>query len=94
MTTLMVSMAFDPARLSEVREHVASDVTAWASRQPGFVSGRWCQSTDGTHGFGLVEFANADTAQAAASGPRGNHPDPVRAWNITAVDLLETIAQV
>ncbi|MDP9094570.1 MAG: hypothetical protein M3N95_16940 [Actinomycetota bacterium] len=45
-------MTTDPARSEDVSRHLREDVTAWATRQPGFVSGEWLLSDTQDSGFG------------------------------------------
>jgi len=40
MHTLVVQMSTDPSRPEEVARHFREDVTGWAKRQPGFVTGQ------------------------------------------------------
>lgn len=93
MHTMIVRMTLDPDRLPEVDRHFAQDVVPWASRQDGFVGGRWLRSADGTQGLGIVVFDSARSVAAAAEGPRGYLPDEARAWNVADVTLFEQVAQ-
>jgi hypothetical protein len=92
MHTLVVSMATDPARSADVAMHLQNDVTVWAKRQPGFVSGEWLLNEDRDTGMGLVVFESADAANRAAAGPRHYDHDDQRGWNITGVTVYESVA--
>lgn len=92
MHTLVVSMATDPARVADVVSHLRNDIPAWARQQPGFVRGEWLLSEAHDTGQGLVVFDSADTAAAAAAGPRHYIHDDGRAWNITNVAVYESVA--
>ena len=92
MHTMIVRMTLDPARLPEVDRHFEQDVVPRANRQAGFVGGRWLRSADGTQGLGIVVFDSA-AAAAAANGPRGQQPDPARAWNVAEVVVFEQVAR-
>lgn len=92
MHTLVVSMATDPDRATDVSTHLRNDVTAWAKQQPGFISGEWLLSQDRDAGLGFVVFESADAATQAAAGPRRNTHDDRRGWNITAVTVYESVA--
>ena len=67
------------------------DVVAWARQQPGFVSGQWLRSPDGSDGMGVVVFASEDAATGAARGPRNYPRDDDRAWNIENVTVYEQL---
>jgi hypothetical protein len=94
MHTLVVSMATDPDRATDVSTHLQNDITAWAKQQPGFVSGEWLLSENRDAGMGFVVFVSANAANQAASGPRRYIHDDTRAWNITGVTVYETVASV
>ena len=90
---MMVSMKVDDARHELVDAHLRDDVQPWASRQPGFVSGRWARSPGGDLAYGLVVFETAEQATAAAQGPRSQPSVEGRAWNTIDVAVLEVVAQ-
>jgi hypothetical protein len=92
MHTLVVTMTTDPARSDEVSRHLREDVTAWAKRQPGFVSGEWLLSDTQETGLGLVSFDSAEAATHAAGGPQGGGHDDQRAWNIDSVRVYGQVA--
>jgi hypothetical protein len=92
MHTLVVKMTTDPARSDEVSRHLREDVTAWAKRQPGFVSGEWLLSDTQETGLGLVSFDSAEAASHAAAGPRSGGHDDQRAWNIDSVTVYGQVA--
>ena len=90
---LVVRMSLDPVRPDDTIQHLRRDVTAWATRQPGFVSGQWLCNPDSTQALGIVTFKTKPDADAAAQGPRANQPDRARAWNIDAVDIYDQVAR-
>jgi hypothetical protein len=92
MHTLVVKMTTDPARSQDVSRHLREDVTAWAKRQPGFVSGEWLLSDTQDSGLGLVSFESADAATRAAAGPQSGGHDDQRAWNVETVTVYERVA--
>jgi hypothetical protein len=92
MHTLVVSMATDPDRATDVSTHLRNDVKTWAIEQRGFVSGEWFLSQEGDAGMGLVVFDSAEAATQAAAGPKRHVHDDNRAWNITAVTIYESVA--
>jgi hypothetical protein len=85
-------MTTDPARSADVSTHLQNDITAWARRQSGFVSGEWLLSEDRGAGMGFMVFDTADAANLAAVGPRHYTRDDQRAWNITGVTVYESVA--
>ena len=92
MHTMVVRMSIDPARVAEAERHLREDITGWAKQQPGFVSGQWLRSADGTSGLGVVAFASEDAADTAARGPRGFPRDEARAWNVEDVTVYAQVA--
>lgn len=92
MHALVVEMSTDPSRAQEVARHLREDVTGWAARQPGFVTGRWLASPDGRTGIGVVVFESEDAADRAAKGPRSHPHDDDRAWNVVDVTVYEQLA--
>lgn len=92
MHTIVVQMATDPSRSDEVARHLREDVSVWAKRQPGFVSGQWLRSPDGRAGLGVVVFDSEEAATSAAQGPRSYSRDDDRAWNIVEVAVYQQLA--
>jgi len=91
MHTMVVQMSIDPSRVDEVARHLREDIVAWARRQPGFVTGQWLRSADGSAGMGVVVFASEAAATSATQGPRGLPRDDGRAWNIESVTVYEQL---
>jgi hypothetical protein len=92
MHTMVIRMSIDPPRVEEVARHLREDIVGWAKSQPGFFSGQWLRSTDGSEGIGVVVFESGDAAEAAAKGPRSFPSDTARAWNIESVVIYEQLA--
>lgn len=91
MHTMIVTMTLDPAQRANVDRHFREQVSVWAKAQPGFMTGQWLRSEDGTKGLGVVSFASDQAATAAAVGPRSS--PPASAWSIDSVEILEQIKQ-
>jgi hypothetical protein len=87
--TMIVTMTLDPARPDEVDRHFREDVAPWAKAQPGFHTGSWLRSPDGTRGLGVVTFSSAEAAAVAAVGPRGAAPGP--GWSIDSVEIFDLL---
>jgi quinol monooxygenase YgiN len=51
MYTMVVQMSTDPSRVEQVARHLREDVVKFAKQQPGFVSGQWLRSADGSGGW-------------------------------------------
>ena len=62
MYMMVVQMSTDPSRAEQVARHLREDVVEFAKQQPGFVSGQWLRSTDGSEGMGVVVFASEEAA--------------------------------
>ena len=92
MHTMVVRMSIDPPRVEEFARHLREDIVGWAKSQPGFLSGQWLRSADGSDGMGVVVFESEDAAEAAAKGPRNFPGDEARAWNIEGVIVYEQLA--
>ena len=92
-STMVVSMTLDPARGAEVERHFREDVLPWARNQKGFVRGQWLSSEGADRGMGVVEFASAAEASAAAQGPLCAPRVDGRAWNTDRVDVFTVLAR-
>jgi hypothetical protein len=91
MYMMVVQMSTDPSRAEQVAHHLREDVVEFAKQQPGFVSGQWLRSTDGSEGMGVVVFASEEAATSATQGPRNLPRDDERAWNIESVAVYEQL---
>jgi hypothetical protein len=91
MYTMVVQMSTDPSRVEQVARHLREDVVEFAKQQPGFVSGQWLRSADGSKGMGVVVFASEEAATSATHGPRSLPRDDERAWNIESVTVYEQL---
>ena len=92
MHTMLVRMSTDPGHREDVVAHLRDDIVPWARSRPGFVSGQWLLTADGTEGSGVVVFDSAEAAERAAEGPRTYARDDARAWNIESVAVYEQVA--
>ena len=91
MHTMVVQMSVDPSRADVVTSHLREDIVNWARQQPGFVTGQWLLGPQQDQGMGVVVFASADAATAAAMGPRSFPRDEDRAWNVENVTVYEQV---
>ena len=78
MHAVVVSVEIDAERADEARELLDSFTIPMAKGVPGFVSGTWMRSADGTKGRGVLIFESEDGANAlasrAAQGPPAGAP--------------------
>jgi hypothetical protein len=91
MYTMVVQMSTDASRVEQVARHLREDVVEFAKQQPGFVSGQWLHSADGSKAMGVVVFASEEAATSATQGPRNLPRDDERAWNIESVTVYERL---
>ena len=90
-SVVVVTMTLDPGRTEDVDAHFHRDVVPYVVSRPGFVSGRWLRSVDGSRGLGLLVFDTGEHAEAAAEGPRRASRDEDRAWNIERVEVFDEV---
>jgi hypothetical protein len=92
MHAVIGTVEIDSARSDEAIELLSNFAVPNAKQAPGFISGTWCRSADGTSGHSLVLFESESTAKAdAARFAQGPPPGaPVR---FVSADVLEVLAQ-
>jgi hypothetical protein len=66
MYALLVQVEIDTTRVDEAIKFVREFTVRVISKAPGFVSGTWMRSNDGTHGCNLILFEDENAAKAAA----------------------------
>ena len=92
MHALLVTVEIEAGRGDEATEALHGIVVPEAKAAPGFVSGTWARSTDGTKGHGFMLFDSEEAARNGAAqashGPPGSAP--VR---FVSADVLEVMAQ-
>jgi len=92
MHGVVVTVEIDAQRADEAQEVLNTFTVPNAKQTPGFVSGTWMRSSDGTNGRGVVllESEEAATAMAglAAQGPPEGAP-----VKVVSVDVFEVLAQ-
>jgi quinol monooxygenase YgiN len=92
MYGVIVTVEIDAQRGDEARELLNTFTVPTVKQLPGFLSGTWMRSADGTRGRGVVlleseDAANAMAAQAAEGPPEGA---PVK---FVSADVFEVLAQ-
>ena len=66
MHAVMGTIEIEAGRADEAIELLNSFAMPNARQAPGFITGRWCRSADGTRGHSVVLFETEATANAAA----------------------------
>jgi len=92
MHVIVVTVAIDPARADEAEAMLHSTVVPDVKQLPGFVSGTWARSADGTKGHSVVIFENEDAANAAVGQARQGPPSGAPVKTLYA-EVYEVIAQ-
>lgn len=90
MHGLVFEVTIDPARADEAEKLLHETVVPGRPGLPGFVTGSWLRSDDGTRGNSVVVFESEEAAQNALdNGPRPPEGAPA---TITRVDKMAVLA--
>ena len=92
MHAVVVTVGIDAAHGDTATEMLHSTVVPDVKSTPGFVSGTWARSEDGTKGHSLVIFENEAAAKAAASQARQG-PPPGAPVKVLYAEVYEVLAQ-
>ena len=92
MHALVITVEIDAAQGDKATEMLHSTVVPDVKQTPGFVSGTWARSEDGTRGHSLVIFENEAAAKAALSQSRQG-PPPGASVKILYAEVYEVLAQ-
>ena len=92
MHAIVVTVEIDPARADEAEAMLHSTVVPDVKQMPGFVSGTWARSADGTKGHSVVIFENEDAAKAAVGQARQGPPPEAPVKTLYA-EVYEVVAQ-
>jgi hypothetical protein len=76
---------------SEAGPELAQSILAGLSQAPGFVSGTFTRSTDGTRGRSMVLFETEEQAETARANALANIPDDAP-LEIESVEVYEVVA--
>ena len=74
MHAVIGRVEIDSSRADEATELLNNYTVPMVKQAPGFVSGTWARSADGTHGQSLLLFESEEAAKAAAERGRGGAP--------------------
>ncbi len=93
MHAVRVGVEIDKERVEQARQLLNDFGVPTAKQLPGFVSGTWCLSTDGSHGESLVIFESEEAAAGGASRfAQGPPPDaPVKFVSAEVYEVLATV---
>ena len=92
MHAVIGTVEIDAGRADEAAQLLASFAVPNAQQAPGFVSGTWCRSADGTRGHSVVLFDSEATARAAAERA-AQGPPPGAPVRFVSADVFEVLAQ-
>ena len=92
MHAVVATVEIDTAQADKAQEMLHSTVVPDVKQTPGFVSGTWARSEDGTKGHSLVLFENEDAAKAALAQARQG-PPPGAPVKMLYAEVYEVLAQ-
>ena len=83
----------DPSRAAEAEAMLNEQVVPSVREAPGFISGTWARSTDGTQGRSVLVFETEEAARTAAkNASEGPPPDaPVK---FVSADVYEVLVRI
>ncbi len=91
MHAVVVNVDIDPARGDEARQFLHTVVVPGSIQWPGFVSGTWGRSVEGTHGVGMILFETEAAARNAAE--QAVERPPGAPLEIVSAEVFEVQAQ-
>ena len=92
MHAVIGTVEIEANRTAEAHELLNRFTVPNATQAPGFVSGTWCRSVDGTRAQSLVLFESEATAKAAAER-LAHGPPPGAPVRVLSADVFEVLAQ-
>jgi hypothetical protein len=92
MHAVIGTIEIDENRADEATELLNSFAVPNAKQAPGFISGTWYRSADGTRGHSVVLFESEATAKAAAERV-AQGPPPGAPVRLVSTDVFEVLAQ-
>jgi hypothetical protein len=92
MYAVLGKVDIDSSRADEAADLLNNHTVPMVKQAPGFVSGTWARSADGTHGRSLIVFESEEAAKAAAErAPTG--PPPGGPVTFVSAEVFEVLAQ-
>ena len=92
MHALVITVGIDTAKADEATAMLNSQVVPDVKAMPGFVSGVWARSEDGTKGHSVVLFESEEAAKAAIERARQG-PPPDAPVKMLYAEVYEVLAQ-
>ena len=92
MHALVITVGIDPDKADEATAMLHNQVVPDVKATPGFVSGTWARSADGTNGHSVVLFENEEAAKAALAQAKQG-PPPGAPVKMLYAELYEVLAQ-
>ena len=92
MHAVVITVGIDSAKAEEATAMLHNRVVPDVKAMPGFVSGTWARSEDGTNGHSVVLFEDEETAKAALAQAKQGPPEgaPVK---VLYAEVYEVLAQ-
>jgi heme-degrading monooxygenase HmoA len=87
MHAVVVRVNIGDVEASRKEMHVK--VVPGASEAPGFVSGYWTRSDDGSNRLSMIVFDSEDAARAAAEGMPSRVPETVTLESVEVREVVE-----
>ena len=92
MYALLVTLGIDAARSDDAMDLLHRFVVPTVKQGPGFISGTWMRSADGTVGHNVILYDSEqdahDAAARAAQGPPAGAPT-----TFVSAEVFEVVAQ-
>ena len=92
MYAVLGRVEIDSSRTDEAVELLNNYTVPMVKQAPGFVSGTWARSDDGTHGQSLILFDTEEAAKAAAERAAAG-PPPGAPVTFVSAEVFEVLAQ-
>ena len=92
MYAVIGRVAIDSSRADEAADLLNNYTVPMVKQAPGFVSGTWARSEDGTRGQSLILFETEEAAKAAAERA-ATGPPPGSAVTFASAEVFEVLAQ-
>lgn len=93
MHAVIVTVEIDPARGEEAEEELHGTVVPQVKQAPGFLSGTWLRTADGTRGHGVVLLESEDAAEAVARRAEEGAPPPGGPVSFVSAEVLRVVTQ-
>ena len=92
MYAVLGRVEIDSSRADEAVELLNNYTVPMVKQAPGFVSGTWARSEDGTYGQSLILFESEEAAKTAAERAAAG-PPPGAPVNFVSAEVFEVLAQ-